>query len=610
MKKVISLLIATFMVLLTMNGVYALTQLEDDYVVYHINEDCVKSDGTIHIDGNKISQALLEKAWSKKPGENWVPGETSVGKLKFINDLPYDIEIKDYTVKVPSYENVEPIGPSQTLRTELPYTGSTGTGATGKDGNVIPIGLNCFRCPNEAVTALYGKRATQITLEDLMHLENKLEEVYGQKMTYAQYLCLYYKVNSLDELTARQKSKILDGGNFYVTLLGNPSILQEEATLTYACSENNGRLYIVHEFDKDVIELGYNYYFDSLMTFSFDNSLQQLNDKTSFDYAVMNYLDDSSVARQQLDQFLIGKTIKKGETITFDSLQYHISGPLMGNAYANREVPSFLDFDFQFEPLAIQGYAFKDNNGNGYLDDNDERLSHIKMNLWQGNDLVETTQTDENGYYQFNNKREGDTYRLTTELLDGYTLTKNSTHTYGNTFTMNDEGKPQYGEFKVTDRVVYYNVGYIEKTYQVNYDANGGEGEQVDEKNPYHYQDQVTVLDQGQIHRDGYTFEGWNTKADGSGDSYSAAQVFEMPQHNVTFYAMWKKVPDETPTPEEPKTPENPSTTITVKKTPTQSQTKTEKVNTSDQAQILVTVLVLLGSLAGAIVMKSLKKKQ
>jgi uncharacterized repeat protein (TIGR02543 family) len=37
----------------------------------------------------------------------------------------------------------------------------------------------------------------------------------------------------------------------------------------------------------------------------------------------------------------------------------------------------------------------------------------------------------------------------------------------------------------------------------------------------------------------GYTFSGWNTKADGTGTAYQAGGTFTMGSADVTLYAKW-----------------------------------------------------------------------
>lgn len=40
----------------------------------------------------------------------------------------------------------------------------------------------------------------------------------------------------------------------------------------------------------------------------------------------------------------------------------------------------------------------------------------------------------------------------------------------------------------------------------------------------------------------GCVFDGWNTKADGSGTTYYPGGTFVMPRHNVTLYVNWKSL--------------------------------------------------------------------
>jgi uncharacterized repeat protein (TIGR02543 family) len=80
-------------------------------------------------------------------------------------------------------------------------------------------------------------------------------------------------------------------------------------------------------------------------------------------------------------------------------------------------------------------------------------------------------------------------------------------------------------------------------TYTLTYDANGGTGnEPVDANSPYTVGATVTVL--GNVGSPAltklyHTFTGWNTAANGSGTAYSASDVFNMPDNNVTLYAIW-----------------------------------------------------------------------
>ncbi len=78
-------------------------------------------------------------------------------------------------------------------------------------------------------------------------------------------------------------------------------------------------------------------------------------------------------------------------------------------------------------------------------------------------------------------------------------------------------------------------------TYTVTYNENGATGGSVptDSSSPYNAGDTVTVLgNTGSLVKTGSTFAGWNTAADGSGDSYVASDTFEISE-NTILYAVW-----------------------------------------------------------------------
>ena len=76
-------------------------------------------------------------------------------------------------------------------------------------------------------------------------------------------------------------------------------------------------------------------------------------------------------------------------------------------------------------------------------------------------------------------------------------------------------------------------------TYTVTYDANGGSGTMTDKNSPYTYKAVATVLTNG-FTRSKYTFTGWNTSANGSGDSYKTGDKIPMTD-NVVLYAQWTR---------------------------------------------------------------------
>lgn len=94
----------------------------------------------------------------------------------------------------------------------------------------------------------------------------------------------------------------------------------------------------------------------------------------------------------------------------------------------------------------------------------------------------------------------------------------------------------------VTQDAVYVAQWIPIPTYSVFYNANGGTGTMIDPDSPYAAGVAVTVL-ANSFTRVGYTFNGWNTAANGAGTPYSANDTFVMPANDVTLYAQWTVVP-------------------------------------------------------------------
>lgn len=86
-------------------------------------------------------------------------------------------------------------------------------------------------------------------------------------------------------------------------------------------------------------------------------------------------------------------------------------------------------------------------------------------------------------------------------------------------------------------------------TFTVTYNGNGNTSGSVPEDNTEYAKDaQVTVLDNtGNLAKTSYTFNGWNTKFDGTGTPYTAGKTFTITE-NTTLYAQWKSIPTYTVT--------------------------------------------------------------
>jgi uncharacterized protein (TIGR02145 family)/uncharacterized repeat protein (TIGR02543 family) len=101
-----------------------------------------------------------------------------------------------------------------------------------------------------------------------------------------------------------------------------------------------------------------------------------------------------------------------------------------------------------------------------------------------------------------------------------------------------------------TANVTLYAKWTQNPTYTVTYNGNGNTGGTAPaDANSYEQNATVTVkANTGNLVRTSYTFAGWNTTADGSGTSYTAAATFTMGTANVTLYAKWTQNPTYTVT--------------------------------------------------------------
>jgi ABC-type oligopeptide transport system substrate-binding subunit len=76
-------------------------------------------------------------------------------------------------------------------------------------------------------------------------------------------------------------------------------------------------------------------------------------------------------------------------------------------------------------------------------------------------------------------------------------------------------------------------------TYTVTYNGNGAtSGFSPNDNNQYKSGEEATVLGQGTLLRAGYDFLNWNTKSDGTGDSYSPGDTITI-KGAVFLYAIW-----------------------------------------------------------------------
>ena len=154
---------------------------------------------------------------------------------------------------------------------------------------------------------------------------------------------------------------------------------------------------------------------------------------------------------------------------------------------------------------------------------------------------VELTKGDKLAAYQIPYVFEDEGY----EFIGWYKQGSGSWHLYSDedllemTFTSDTTFIAQYK---------YVGGPSVDDEYDVVYNANFTDGG-VPRRQGYDKGETVTVSENKWFERDGYIFVGWNTEADGTGDSYDPDDTFKMPGRDVYLYAQWQKEkpgPDDT----------------------------------------------------------------
>ena len=92
-----------------------------------------------------------------------------------------------------------------------------------------------------------------------------------------------------------------------------------------------------------------------------------------------------------------------------------------------------------------------------------------------------------------------------------------------------------------SDEDIEKTVVYTPDDYKIHFDPNGGSGDMPDQDMTW---DEEDDLDPNTFTRKGYKFKGWNTKPDGSGDSYDDNQdvinFVDDEGNEITLYAQWE----------------------------------------------------------------------
>ena len=421
----------------------------DGYFTYTLTSDQISTDGTITVDCDLLAEYMEAQM---RDYQNYAPRSF---KVKFVNETGAPIRYQDYefdTVNwIPVGQTYTPSGsPSMKNTNEGASSNSAGygwgevwqkmysflTGQTdtagaldtkGFDDNNVRIALAPLRCINPAVVSYFSSNpgkgmltgnsstnsAQTITLRQMNALPELIKQAFtfknweGEEIslqaddsrTYADFICAFYGVDSLDKLTVAQKYNVLGTGSkgspalrydgqshittYYSNLAGTisnwciPYAALNDGTLDYfktwgfsdtrveagkklisggqEFSKEDAVIYAYQpdyyllESDPDILSMAYEYLYERCIRFSLDSDDRPVstaidNSATSDDGVggIKDYMDRTDAATANvLKAMNNGAEIADGDSLTLDRIKGYIEVPNAWNQFR------YYDFGFK-----------------------------------------------------------------------------------------------------------------------------------------------------------------------------------------------------------------------------------------------------------------------
>lgn len=113
-------------------------------------------------------------------------------------------------------------------------------------------------------------------------------------------------------------------------------------------------------------------------------------------------------------------------------------------------------------------------------------------------------------------------------------------------YNVSNMGIKWYGKLNEEANEIYITGNVTEPgSYNIFYDSNHGQGTAPEDGKDYQMGEDAIIQSGETLSLEGYTFEGWNTKRDGTGTPYQAGAAIKM-SGDLTLYAIFKKNADNT----------------------------------------------------------------
>ena len=413
----------------------------DGYFTYTITSDQIDPDGNVTVDCDSVAEYMEAKM---RDGMNWGPNNF---KIRFVNESGVAIQYADYSFDTvnwidggdvyspsgaPSMSNTYGFGWGEAWQRISSWmvggVSSAGSiaGTTGFDGNPIRLAIAPLRCINPAVVSFFQSNpgngtltgngstnsAQRITLLQMNAFPELIKGAFTFKnsqgdeislpadpnRTYADFICAFYGVNSLDGLTVAQKYNVLgtgskgspsmpfDGQSAITTYYSNGGGVVSNWCIPYSAL-NDGSLdyfktwgfsnsavaegeqlksggqafsaddaatyayqndYFLLENDPEVLKMGYDYLYSRCIRFSLDvddRSVPESIDNSATSDAsvagIKEYMDKADEASANVYTAMKGdEKIANGDTLSLDRVCGYIETPNAWNQYRS--------FDFGF----------------------------------------------------------------------------------------------------------------------------------------------------------------------------------------------------------------------------------------------------------------------
>lgn len=416
----------------------------DGYFTYTITSDQIDADGKITVDCDLLAEyieAQMQK-YQNLSARNF--------KVKFVNQTGVPIQYQDYRFDTvnwipvgqtytpsssPAMDDQFGYGWGDVWQQVYPFVaGQTETAGSldvkGFDGNNIRLAISPLRCINPAVVSYFdsnpGKTenltdktsvstAGYITLKQMNALPELIKKEFTFKnwegneinleadanRTYADFICAFYGVNSLNDLTIAQKYNVLGTGG-----KGSPSLQESKYkgqsaittyysivapmtnryipsgdlgndTLNYFKTWGFGKVsgeegyaynpdFFLMENDPEVLKMAYDFLYSRCIRFSLDSNDRPVstsidNSATSDDGVggIKDYMDRTDAATANvLKTMNNGAAIADGSSVTLDNVEGYIEVPNAWNQFRAYDFGFKLIFKADAKQPAAASVAF------------------------------------------------------------------------------------------------------------------------------------------------------------------------------------------------------------------------------------------------------------